>query len=111
MLSGHFSGTLTENNHTFREFMSEWEVAHFLMMSHEELERLIESGELNGIFTVFQVERTVMRRDSEEWIIERSGNPSAIARPIPIEYETIMVDQRIFSRERLINWLHLRMDG
>ena len=111
-LHGNFSGTLMDGSNPSREFMSEWETARFLMMSYEELELIIESGELNGTYAVFQVERNVMQSYdiSGQWMTIDGGFTAEI--PFRhIEYETIIVDQRIFSRERLVEWLLNRMDN
>jgi hypothetical protein len=108
---GSFSGTLTDSGSSFREFMSEWEAANFLMMSQAELEVIIESGELRGTYTVFQVERNVLRdpERSGEWAI--GGNFAEIEMPRRVEFDTILACQRVFSRERLSEWLLGRIDA
>ena len=110
-LHGSFSGTLIDSGGSFREFMSEWEAANFLMISDRELERIIESGELSGTYAVFQVERIILRASerSREWVV--GGAIAEFAVPERIEYDTVIVDQRVFSRERLAEWLLNRMDG
>ena len=60
-LHGSFSGTLMDGADSPREFMSKWEAARFLMMTYEQLGSLIDSGELNGTYAVFQVEEHVWR--------------------------------------------------
>jgi hypothetical protein len=99
---------MDNSGNSFREFMSEWELATFLMMSHEELEQIIESGELNGMYTVFQVERTFWQtvNDSETWVIDGIATAEI---PQRIELETIIIDHRIFSRDKITEWLLERM--
>jgi len=111
-LHGSFSGTLVDGGGGSRsEFMSEWEVASFLRMSHDEFERLVGRGELEGTYTVFTVERTVMRVPTVDGARDVQVHGGIVERPIFIEYETITVDQRVFSRERVYEWLMARIDG
>ena len=113
-LSGSFSGTLIDGgNSSPREFMSEWEAAHFLMIPHDDLMKLIEAGELKGAYTVFQVEREVWSSaEDEEPITQRvDGNTIMTEVPQRIEYDTIIVDQLVFSRDRLTEWMLARMGG
>ena len=112
-LGGNFSGTLMNSGGGFSssEFMSEWEVASFLRISHEDLTRIIESGELDGTYTVFQVESSVMRRNSEEWLVEHRGDTAEARVSESVEYDNVIIDQSIFSRERITEWLHARMDN
>jgi len=110
-LHGHFSGTLMDGGRgvSDQEFMSEWAAAHFVGLSHEEFAVIVESGELAGTYTVFQIERMVMIRRGE---YERYVVADGVAEmPVRIEYDTIVVDHRVFSRERLAEWLLGRMDG
>lgn len=113
-LHGSFSGSLMGGNAHFydspREFMTEWEAARFIGMNPEEFTEIVESGELSGTYTAFQVERQVWQRwDSDDtWIVD--SGVSEVARPMPIEYDIVIVDHRMFSRERLAEWLLARMD-
>jgi len=114
-LHGSFSGSLIGGNAHFddssREFMTEWAAASFIGMMQEEFAELVESGELSGTYTAFQVERQVWQRwdSADTWVID--GDVSEVARPIPMEYEIVIVDHRVFSRERLSEWLLGRMDN
>ena len=114
-LHGIFSGTLMDGGGSFRDFMSEWEAANFLMMSPEQLERIIESGELRGTYTTFQIEHMVWRGPERpgEWIIsgDVAAEPVPTPIPAPFEFDIVIVDHRVFSRERLTEWLHVRMDN
>jgi hypothetical protein len=107
-LHGNFSGTLTGNNDSFQEFMSEWEAARFLGMSRDEFTNIVATGELSGTYTVFQVERTVWN-SSGGFVVTMHGS-DGLAAVQPIEQETVIVDHRVFSRERLVEWLLNRMD-
>ena len=118
---GHMTGSLTGGgtwDSTPREFMSEWEAANFLLMGHDEFNSILRTGELSGTYTIFQVER-------REWVwaqneygrvlhpptpVPQLGRPVE-AVPIPMEYEIVIVDHRIFSRERLSEWLMDRIDN
>jgi len=115
-MHGSFSGTLMDGNNS-SEFISEWEAATFLRLEHAEFTNLLESGELSGTYTVFSVERMVWSTVGDSELFEfvhpdgRRGSIQAVA-PVPaqqIEYEMVMVDHRVFSRERLTEWLHERI--
>ena len=105
-LNGSFSGTLMDSNNGYssREFMSDWEAASFLMLSIDELEYIIESGEFDGMYTILQTERTVAV--SYDKVINENG----IAEE-RVEYDTLPFDHRIFSREKLTEWLLGRIDN
>ena len=95
-----------------REFMSEWDAARFIMVNPDEFHGIIESGELSGTYTVFQVERREWRIPRE--FIERAGVgvfEFEAAVPVQQEYDIVITDHRVFSRERLTEWLHNRMDA
>lgn len=116
---GHMSGHITGGGESSapRDFMSEWEAASFLSMNHDELLSIMRTGELNGTYTIFQVER-------REWFWpERGdinhGNPNSVMlAPAPVfpnevsmEYIIISSDHIVFSRERLSEWLLSRIDN
>jgi len=117
-MHGSFSGTLMDGNNS-SEFISEWEAATFLRLEHAEFIDLLEAGELSGTYTVFSVERMVWSAIGDFDLIEfvhpdgRRGSIQAGA-PMPVqerqmEYEMVIVDHRVFSRERLTEWLHERI--
>ncbi|MCL2279214.1 MAG: hypothetical protein FWC20_07400 [Oscillospiraceae bacterium] len=115
-LHGNFSGMLMDGGVAVREFMTdEWEVASFIGIWEEDLIALIESGELDGTFTVFEVERTVF--DFDQWSLEpdqrslESNEPIQVPTPTINEGETTTEYLRVFSRERLKDWLLARMDS
>ena len=115
-LHGNLTGTFIDGGGSFREFMSEWEAARFLGLWHEDLESIIESGELSGTYTIFQVERNIMVGYSREWstaddVFGVAGAVSPVVEPPPLVWETVIVDHRVFSRERLTEWLLERMNG
>ena len=107
-LHGSFSGTLMDGSDSPREFMSKWEAARFLRMAYEQLDSLIDSGELDGTYAVFQVEEHVWH------MVEHPGEAIGgnIVAPTlaPVIAETIIRYHRVFSRERLSEWLHGRME-
>ena len=108
---GNFSGMLVNENVAVHEFMTdEWEVARFIGIWEEDLVALVESGELDGTFTVFEVERTVFDFDFDQWTLE-SNEPVEIPAPAISEGETTTEYLRVFSRERLKDWLLARMDS
>jgi len=110
-LHGNFSGMLMDGSVAVREFMTdEWEVAGFIGIWEEDLIALIESGELDGTFTVFEVERTVFDFDFDRWALE-SDEPIQVPAPTINEGETTTEYLRVFSRERLKDWLLARMDS
>ena len=112
-LHGSFSGTLVDGGGSQREFMSEWEAAGFLLMTIEQFRSLAESGELTGTYAVFQVERYVWEWEVLEFYAERAGVGSDVgAMPVPAQViaGTVIEDHRVFSRERLSEWLIARME-
>jgi hypothetical protein len=105
--NGAFHGSLVGSNSEQREFMSDWEAAIFLSIGEGDLIALAESGELNGTFTTFQVER-------QKWhTVEPYRSGDVIVQMIPQEvevtYETVTTDQRVFSRRLLEAWLLSRI--
>jgi len=109
-LHGNFSWSLVDGGGGLQsEFMSEWQAAHFLMIPHENLERLIEAGELVGIYTVFTVEHRERRPVVGRSEVMSDGTVLKEV-PMPTEYDIVLVEQRVFSRERLAEWLLARID-
>ena len=109
-LHGSFSGTLTDGGSS-NEFLSEWEAAGFLRIGNDELERIVQAGELDGAYAVFQVERRLWREvEFEPQVTTGHRNLTPAPPSVPLEYDIILEDQRVFSRERLAQWLHGRMD-
>ena len=105
--SGNFSGSFADSSSN-QEFMSEWLAASFLGLSPDEFAALIDSGELSGTYAVFQVERMIFRPwDGSERAFTSPGIAEA---PVRIEYDTVLMYHRIFSRERLSQWLLERMN-
>ncbi|MCL2874477.1 MAG: hypothetical protein FWE29_06075 [Defluviitaleaceae bacterium] len=112
-LQGHFSGSLMAGSNPDREFMSEWEAAAFLSMGHDEFLSILNSGELEGTYTVFQVERMVWGRPFEnydEWSVTVNRD-EIVEVPQRMDYDIVTADHRIFSRERLTEWLLHRIDN
>ena len=107
----HHHGIPLQASAPDREFMSEWEAASFLAMDHSEFARIIESGELSGTYAVFQVERELWRPadiDPDEW----RNYSGAVQVPVRVEvYDIVIGDHRVFSRERLTEWLMSRIDN
>jgi hypothetical protein len=109
-LSGSFSGVLTDGSgSSAREFMSEWEAAAFLTIPYDDFMVIAESGELDGVFAVFEVHRTELRAWHEHVEQAAGGGPSEIELPQRVEYVTILTKQRVFSREKLAEWVLGRM--
>jgi len=131
---GGSSGGSFQNFHTQNEpntFMTEWEAARFLGLEweHDAFDALIESGELSGTYTAFQVERVDWHNwEGEYWmwsgddyvhemrVRESHWEAQEITAPpvpvlIPAERALIIVDHRVFSRERLTEWMMARIDG
>ncbi|MCL2388120.1 MAG: hypothetical protein FWC89_11335 [Defluviitaleaceae bacterium] len=113
-----------------QEFMTEWEAAIFLSISHFDFRTLVELGELSGTYAAFEVERRVLwpvviGSNSDmvmydhrifgfagEVIHSRLGSeivPPRIASPHEIEHEIVMEYHRVFSREKLTEWLNNRI--
>jgi len=115
VIHGSFSGSVIGNAHfddTSREFMTEWQAANFIGMMPEEFDGIIESGELSGTYTIFQVERLAWRHvHSGSTPTVGSGVSEVAAVPTPMEYDIVIADHRVFSRERLAEWLLARIDN
>jgi len=123
---GHMTGSLTGgstwHDTSSREFMSEWEAANFLLMGHDEFASILQTGELSGTYTVFQVERREWVWSQDElgrmlhppaplpYNVRVVGEQPVPVHPFGMEYEIVLVDHRIFSRERLSEWLINRID-
>ncbi|MCL1862134.1 MAG: hypothetical protein FWF78_01035 [Defluviitaleaceae bacterium] len=122
-ISSHLSNAAhtiaMQNNHLMHqpatqdnEFMNEWEAARFLTFSFDEFNALLQSGVLYSTYAEFEVERRVFaRHDGTMWLPQvMSAEPAVqVAAPVPIEYETITGVHRVFSRERLTEWLNNRI--
>jgi len=120
VMHGNFSGSFMSGTGHVQEseFMSEWQAASFLMLNQDEFSELIQSGALSGTYTVFQVERRVWQWIDEALWWQRVDDvtlyrpsPRPHVSPIPTEYDIILVDHRVFSRERLTEWLINRIDN
>ncbi|MCL2620142.1 MAG: hypothetical protein FWD97_04315 [Defluviitaleaceae bacterium] len=88
------------------DFLSDWQVASLLMIDINQLLEILESGELDGTFTTFQVYR-IWETPYPSW----DYSNRAEAPPPPLVHNYARVDHRIFSRERLLGWLNSRIDG
>jgi hypothetical protein len=113
------------------EFMSEWEAATFMRMNHFEFNGLLQSGELDGTYTTFQVARRVWQQpERREHFSTEDGEVGGVGISVyrPIEpfrmhdgrtiqvipdgatYEFVTEDHKIFSREKLVDWLNNRIE-
>ncbi|MCL1882904.1 MAG: hypothetical protein FWF81_04025 [Defluviitaleaceae bacterium] len=128
-LHGNFHGSLTSHAQSEpREFMSLWEAANFISMNSDEFTRVLESGELSGTYTTFQVERLVWTRNYHPFMSEDGTFSFDYSRPVPVEpvragnmsiqmigpgdtYEIVIEDHRVFSREKLTDWLNNRIQN
>jgi len=121
-MHGSFHGSLMDGSVNEQEFMSEWQAALFLTIDYETLNRLVEAGELAGTYTIFQEYRVVWHTpawwyadDGERQLrmeqMEQSGMAPMPVVPVPQEAEWVLFDTRVFSRERLTEWLLNRMDS
>jgi len=112
-MHGHFSGTLMSGNNfaNEREFLTEWEAAHFIGMNQAEFITIVESGELAGAYTVFQLERTVWNHPAMPEGFYATGELEQQTPPVQIEVYTAPFEHRVFSRERLSDWLLSRIDN
>lgn len=111
-MHGNFHGSLHSSiseDSAQLEFLSQWEAASFLRMGSEEFDALLNSGELVGTYTVFEVDRRAYRWDDPwEWSdAELAGQPVPVR---PMAYDIINHNHRIFSREKLSAWLVNRIE-
>jgi len=107
-MHGNFHGSLTSGHVSeSREFLSEWDAAAFLLMGYDEFNTLLPSGELSGTYATFQVERRVWRLTEE--VVSPSVQDPSMPTPMPVEYDIVIGDHRVFSRERLTEWLNNRI--
>jgi len=131
-LMGSLTGTLASGTGAAvsQDFLSHWEAPSFLRMEPSDFDDLLESGALEGTYASFQTYRTVIIRSDintvpgaptpaprvfyssdaavlDSWMVERAG----LGEGALFETETIIYNHRVFSRERLTEWLHNRMEG
>lgn len=126
-LQGNFYGSVNHLQAEPPEFMTQWQAASFLTMRYEEFGELIQSGELSGTYTLFQVNRRIWQSDTPLFIV---GDMTIQApgvlpmAPVRIEdgrtlrviqddakYEIVIENHRVFSRELLTEWLNNRILG
>ena len=113
-IHGHFSGSLTSGDSFTSEFMDEWSASLFVGLSDQEFADIIASGELRGTYTTFHVERTVWlpwEDGEDEGLSSIIGNIPEPAPPQHVHYDIVLVEHRVFSRERLTEWLLRRIDN
>ena len=107
-LHGNLHSTAIDNTNNDREFMSEWQAATFLGMHHEDFIQLIEAGELTGTYFSFPVYRYIWGMSREEFVTEFRDDYN-MPRQIP-EPERTLTYHRVFSRERLTEWMNNRIN-
>ena len=77
-ISGNFSGTLTGNineyGQTDIEYLSVYEVSGYLRIGYDNLNKLIESGELNGTYTIIEGSIVFSKEKLSEWMKNRIEN-------------------------------------
>ncbi|MCL2357574.1 MAG: hypothetical protein FWC70_10580 [Defluviitaleaceae bacterium] len=120
---GSFSAPANHEPAAPREFMREFEAANFLAMHREDFVALVEAGELAGTYAVFDAERPVWARhggiivvpsvadENVEWREHgdmRMGVARLAPEPTPLP-EMMIVEHRVFCRERLTEWMHERI--
>jgi len=129
-LHGNFHGNFSAGMTGFAEpgeFMGVWEAARFIgLHDAEHVNILVRDGELAGTYTVFQVEERHWRSGDVFWDtqtglsiqqvhppavrVDAWGGVSEVAVPTLMEYDIVLVDMYIFSRERLTEWMMTRID-
>jgi len=132
------------------EFMTDWQAANFLSINEHQLISLIEAGELQGTYTIMEIEqinwwwpddhfnRGHFYQEQDPFAREGQGGGGGIATVAPpprqvqymyhsldlnltmfdygmpyygAEYEIVLVDHRLFSRERLAQYMLDRIDA
>jgi len=127
-MHGSFHGIFNTESHMPepQDFMSSWSAAQFLQLQQEQLMSLVAAGELAGTYTVFQVEERMWLdswhfHEDSGWGRSIVAPPTAVqvdawgnVAPVPVqqqEYEMVLTNVYVFSRERLTEWLMARIDG
>ena len=111
--------------------MNVWQAAGFVGLQPEEFRQILQTGELTGTYTVFNVQE----QQWQHWGTWQSGDvfwdmhtgrsiqvhPPAVsvdawggaevAVPVQQEYEWVDIAVYVFSRERLAEWMIARIDG
>lgn len=71
LMPRNLSVTTSDGTTVFREYMSEYEAAGFLMLDADELMAFIQTGELNETFTVIQGQYVFSKEKLTQWINRR----------------------------------------
>jgi Fe2+ transport system protein B len=74
VISGSFSGTITNGTQQFGDFLSEYEASAFLNMNTDDFIIFIRSGELEGTYTVIQGNTVFSKEKLSIWAESRIGN-------------------------------------
>lgn len=105
-----FSGHVSSTNNDHPDFMNNWQAAMYLSLDFDEFQSLVNSGELSGTYASFEVERRIWVRPADDTLWEVDNDAMTAARPVlvpvPTEYEIVNDIHRVFSRERLAEWLN-----
>ncbi|MDR1617334.1 MAG: hypothetical protein LBR98_10130 [Syntrophomonadaceae bacterium] len=59
---------------SFDEYMSEYEASAFLRINIDDFYTFVESGELNGTFTIIQGGRVFSKEELTRWLDDRIAN-------------------------------------
>jgi len=74
VISGSFSGYVTDGTQQFGEYMSEYEASAFLGMITDDFIEFVQSGELKGTYTVVQENYVFSKDKLAEWMKNRIEN-------------------------------------
>lgn len=68
-----FSVTTHTQDEAFGNYLSKYEVSAYLNISNEDVEMLLDSGKLEGTYTVAGTSYVFSREKLDEWVAERIG--------------------------------------
>lgn len=71
VISGSFSGTITDGTPQFGDYLSEYEASAFLSMNTNDFIIFIQSGELQGTYTVIQGNNVFSKEKLSQWVEAR----------------------------------------
>ncbi|MCL2773175.1 MAG: hypothetical protein FWD71_07470 [Oscillospiraceae bacterium] len=74
VISGNFSGSIADGTQQFDEYLTAYDVERFLKITDDDLNTLIQSGELKGTYTIIQGHNVFSRDKLSEWIKTRIDN-------------------------------------
>ena len=94
------------------EFLRLFEASNFIGIDFDAFHAMLDAGEFSGTYAAFEVERRVYRWEGRDRWVHADGTfaewPDIPISP-PTEFDIITETLRIFSREKLADWMNERI--